>query len=172
MDIFRIVLGGLLLTLGRRLYWLFVAGFGFLFGLRLAGSLFQNAPNWVILLIGFFIALGGAVLAVTLQKIGIGLAGFFAGAYIAFSLMDGLDGDPASWYWLVYLLGGVVGAILLSMLFEWALILLSAIGGSIILVQALDLGQPWSVILYMVLLTVGVGLQAGLFRGRSRASPG
>ena len=164
MNVFRIVLGGLLVASGRRLYWLFVAGFGFLLGLRIAGSLFQNAPNWIVLGLAFIVGLLGAVLAVTLQKFGIGLAGFLAGAYIAFSLMEGFAGDAAAWYWIVYLIGGIAGAILLTAIFEWALILLSSIGGSIMLLQGLELASPWNILLFIVLLITGISLQAFVFR--------
>ena len=172
MALFRIVFGGILLAFGRRLYWLFVAGFGFLIGMRLASSLFQNAAEWIILLIALVTGVAGALLAVTLQRFGIGLAGFLAGAYIAFSLSQSLNLEAGGWAWVIYLVGGVAGAILLTVIFEWSLILLSTIGGSLITLQALDLNPPWTFILFLGLFLAGLLIQGALLRQRRTLSLG
>ena len=164
MNLFRILFGTMLLALGRRLYWLFVAGFGFLLGLRLAGSILPNSPQWFRLLLAFSAGLVGAVIAVTLQRFGIGLAGFLAGAYIAFSLLERLNADPTGWFWILYLVGGIIGAIMLMAIFEWALIILSTLGGSMLVIQGLEVGSPWSIMLFVTLFIAGIALQARVFK--------
>lgn len=166
MDLFRVILGGALIGFGRRLYWLFVAGFGFLIGLRIAGGLLQNSPQWLILLLALAAGLAGALIAVTMQRFGIGLAGFLAGAYISYSLLEGVTIDATGWSWVLYLVGGIAGAILLTVVFEWALILLSTIGGSLIAIQALDPPGPWNVLLFLGLFLLGLLLQGVLFKRR------
>jgi len=47
MDIILIILGTVLLALGRRLFWLFVGAVGFVAGLNLATHFFSDQPTWV-----------------------------------------------------------------------------------------------------------------------------
>jgi hypothetical protein len=170
MELFRIIFGGALIAFGRRLYWFFVAGFGFLIGLRLAGGILQDSPQWLILVLALAAGLAGALIAVTMQRFGIALAGFLAGAYISYSLLESAQFDVSGWSWVVYLVGGIAGAILLTVIFEWALILLSTIGGSVIAVQALELPGPWNIILFFSLFLLGLVLQGAIFKRRSTFS--
>jgi hypothetical protein len=170
MDLIRFVVGGALLASGRRLYWLFVAGFGFILGLRLAGSIFQQSPQWLILVMALVVGIAGAFIAVTLQRVGVGLAGFLAGAYIGYSLLETVSADLSGWTWVIYLVGGIAGAILLNVIFDWALILFSTIGGSLIAVQALELPAPWSFVLFFALFILGLVLQGALFKRGSTLS--
>src|SRR6266446_1724973 len=70
-----LLVGLVLLVYGRRLYWLFVAGIGFLTGLALAPRLLVGQPEWMILLVALILALIGALLAVVAQKFVVGLVG-------------------------------------------------------------------------------------------------
>ena len=60
----RVLVGLLLLVLGRRLYWLFVAGVGFLYGLKLAPVLMPEQSETVIVIVALVLALVGALVAV------------------------------------------------------------------------------------------------------------
>lgn len=165
----RLLLGAALLTLGRRLYWLFVAAVGFLLGLRAASALLQQAPDWLLLLIAAVVGLLGAGLAVVLQRFGIALAGLMAGALAANSLLASLDAGSAAWAWVVYLICGVLGAVLLSLLFDWTLIVLSSIVGAVVITETLAPAAPWDGALFFAALLVGIMLQSRAFR-RPRAS--
>ena len=79
----EIVLGGVLLVLGRKLFWLFVAGVGFAVGMFITPLLLPDASQGVTLAVAVALAVLGAVLAITVQKIAIGLVGFIAGGMIA-----------------------------------------------------------------------------------------
>ncbi|MGA9533778.1 MAG: DUF4203 domain-containing protein [Anaerolineales bacterium] len=170
MAVFRLLIGAALLTLGRRLFWLFVAGVGFVIGLRLTGTFFSGWPMWLLVLIALIAGLISAALAVLFQRIGIAVAGFIAGGYAVYSLVELFSNQDGSWLWVVYAIGGIFGAILLSVLFDWALIVLSSITGSIIVLQAIDLAMAWRGLLFFALLIVGVIFQStGQNRRRRRA---
>jgi hypothetical protein len=62
----------------------------------------------------------GAIIAIFFQKAAIVIAGFTAGGYIVLNLLDQFTGFPAQMVWLPYLIGGVVGAIVLFLVFDWA----------------------------------------------------
>src|SRR5258706_1200591 len=90
----RILAGGLLLVLGRRLFWFYVAVLGFAAGLTLASRVFHVQPEWMQLVIGIMFGIVGAILAFFFQEIAIVVAGFLAGASIPLTLMGGLTRHP------------------------------------------------------------------------------
>ncbi len=166
------ILAGLaLLTLGRRLFWLFVGLIGFAAGIVLATQ-FVQGPEWMVLIIALAAGLIGVLFALVLQQAAVALAGFIAGGYIVMSVLNGLGLDPAGTYWALYwaliIVGGIVGAALVLALFEWALIILSSLVGALLIVQTINPGALLAAILTAVLFVVGVAIQAGL---RRRAQP-
>ncbi len=62
--------------------------------------------------------------------------------------------------WLPFLIGGIIGAILVVFLFDVALIGLSALAGAALIVQTLDLDPLIGLALFVVLCIVGIGIQA------------
>lgn len=168
----QIVFGGVLLLAGRRLFWLLAAGAGFVVGLILAQSLLREQPETVALLVALVVAIAFALLAVLGQKFIIGLVGFVAGGIGLVRLLQTLGQTPAETTTLltivVFLAGGVVGAILLSKLFDLGLIILSSVIGADILVgglsQATDLAAGWETILLVGFVVLGIFVQLGLFR--------
>jgi hypothetical protein len=112
----------------------------------------------------------GALLAVVLQHVAVGLAGFVAGGYVAWNLVDMLGWELGqrslgAWEpWLVFVGGGRVFAALIGVLFEWALIVLSSITGGLLTVQGLPLPSGIQVALFAFLAAVGIVVQAVLYR--------
>ncbi len=170
MNILRILIGILVLTLGRKLFWLFVAVVGFAFGAALGTQFFQGQPDWVILVIALGAGLLGALLAVFLQQIAIAVAGVIGGGYIALILLNALGWDPGTASWLPFLIGGIIGLVLMIVLFDWALIVLSSLVGASLIVQAIQLREPVEIALFVVLIVVGIAVQASLI-GRDRSQP-
>ena len=169
----RLLVGLLLLVLGRRLYWLFVAGIGFLYGLELAPRLLPEQSETVIVIVALVLALVGALVAVVATKVVLGMIGFVAGGGIAVLLLGNLGIDRVVAL-AVYLIAGVIGAVLLLVLFDWTLIVLSSLAGASLIVMSLErlLQMPpiGGTVLVLVLAAVGALIQAGLWR-RTRPSP-
>jgi hypothetical protein len=103
---------------------------GFLAGLVYAPQLFQGQPGWVLLLIAVLAGVVGALLAVALQRIAVALAGFLIGGYLLNALLTATGVDPGGLAWLTFVVGGLAVALLVTGLFDWALILLSALTGA------------------------------------------
>ena len=164
----QIVFGAVLLTLGRKLFWLFVAGVGFAVGMFVTPLLLPDAPQGVTLAVAIALAVLGAVLAITLQKIAIGLVGFIAGGLIALWLLRVLGLDLGSMQWLVFIGGGILGALLLANLFDWGLILLSSLVGANLLVSGvgglMSLPENLLPIIFLVVFGLGVLIQARLLK--------
>ena len=102
-----------------------------------------------------------------LQKIAIGIAGFVAGGRLALAVAAAFMGNAQQYYWLTFIVGGVIGAILLLILFDWALIFLSSVVGAYLIQAVVALPPTGTAILFTVLVIVGVLIQAGTLR-RSR----
>src|SRR5512147_1159889 len=106
MTAVRIVAGALLRLLGRRLFWLFVGLMGFAAGLMLANQLLPEMPEWVRLLVAIGIGLLGALLAVFLQRLAIGVAGFLAGALAGSALANAFAAQSSVALWVGIIVGG------------------------------------------------------------------
>jgi histidinol-phosphate aminotransferase len=78
----NLLVGLILLAAGRRLFWLAVAAAGFLFGLGLAGAWLEAQSGGLAFLLALGVGLLGALVALFLQRIAIGVAGFLIGSYL------------------------------------------------------------------------------------------
>jgi hypothetical protein len=162
LPLFRLISGVLLLFLGRRLFWLFVGILGFLSGAMFAARFFANVSDWMLLLIAFVCGLIGVLLAIFLQRAAVAIAGFLAGGLFAATLMEALNFNVAPA--IPYLIGGILGAILISVLFDWALIILSSLTGAILVARSLPLESGIAHVVFVVLWILGVIVQARLLK--------
>ena len=131
----RILVGVLLLVLGRRLYWLFVAALGFLYGLELAPRLLPHPSETVVVIIALGLALVGALVAVVGTKVVLGVVGFMAGGGIAALVLQHLPIDSGLVAAGISLIAGLIGAALVLLLFDTALIVLSSRGSVYLVIR-------------------------------------
>jgi hypothetical protein len=169
-DIFGIISGILLLVAGRKLYWLFVALVGFVAGFTLANMFINTDAEWVKWLVGIGLGILGGILAIGLQKIAVGIAGFIAGGYGLVYFLDTLGVVMQDTRWLFFVAGGIVGAVLVLVLFEFALIILSSIVGSSMVSQTFDLTGWLLTAAFLLLVLVGITIQWATMRRESRTA--
>ena len=162
MTLIFIAAGVLLLFLGRKLFWLFVAVVGFLLGITYAPQLLPNQPQSVILTISLIAGLLGALLAALLQKLAVGLAGFAAGGYIAYFLLQFVAVNLGEYQWMAILAGAIISALLAGSMFDWALVLITSAAGAALISQGLNLGMPISAIVRIGLFVFGLIAQANI----------
>jgi hypothetical protein len=158
--IFGVVLGLILLVFGRKLFWLFVAITGFLVGMAVSRAFLPDQPEWVVISVGLGTGLLGALLAVFAERLAFALAGFYAGSYLALVVSQPLSWDSNSILW--FALGGVIGAVVASLIMDWAIIVLSCLVGTGAILQTLQLGQTASLIIFVLLMATGVLVQRKL----------
>jgi hypothetical protein len=168
VPIVSALIGVIILFFGRRLFWLCVAAVGFAAGVELAPQLIHEPSPLLALSLALLLGLIGALLAIFLQKIAIAIAGFLAGGKLGVAIAAAFFVQHAEYYWLTFLVGGVVGALLLLLLFDWALIVLSSVVGAHLIQTAVVLPATGNAILFVVLVLIGVVVQAGALR-RTRA---
>ena len=160
VDLLAVGLGGALLLFGRRLYWLALAAGGFVVGLGVAERVFETHDQLMQIGVGVLLGILGAVLAIVAQEVAIMIAGFFIGGLGTLWLILTLVEKPDVTMWLVVVVGAIVGVVMAKKLFEAALIVVSAIVGATLLVQALALQPPHNAWVFVALVAVGVMAQA------------
>ena len=163
-------LGMVLLAMGRRLFWLFVGVVGFIFAFDVVRRLLPQQPHNTALAIALAAGLIGALLAVSLQKIAIATAGFLAGGHLAPQVLRALGIATHLNHWVLFVIGGITGAVLMRLAFGFTLIVLSSLIGADLILQALHVKGRWFSILFVLISAAGFLFQSGLARPGHRGS--
>ena len=167
IPILSAVIGAVVLLFGRNLFWLCVAAIGFAGGVTIASHIVSEPTPLLQLTFAILLGFIGALLALFLQKLAIGLVGFIAGGRFAVGLMATFVGQYPLHYWLIFIVGGLIGTVLLLMLFDWALIFVSSLIGAHLITSAISLPPTGEILLFTALVLFGVLVQAASIRKKS-----
>ncbi|KAI8896000.1 hypothetical protein BC833DRAFT_511348, partial [Globomyces pollinis-pini] len=148
-SILSILIGALLIFSGLKVFraTLFILGFfffsnlsyGFLLRYEPAGGYSQR--SWILLLVPFVVGILGGILARTIWKFGISLAGFLGGMTVAMMILgikdEGLiENDTARLIFIIVF--GIVGVVLVNIFEKPSLIGGTSLIGSYTLFSGLD----------------------------------
>lgn len=169
LNVINLILGTALLFAGRKLFWLFVGVAGFVTGVQLATRFWQGS-DLLAIIVGLILGVIFAFLAIFLQALVIYIAGFLIGGYVftVLATMLGIDVTGAT-TWIVYIIGGIIGLILVGFLFDWAIITLSSLAGASLILQSFLPQNAVGGLIFFVLFLLGVLVQ-GSFLRRERAA--
>ena len=165
------LIGAVILFFGRKLFWLCVAAVGFAAGVEIAPHLVHEPSPLLALAVALVLGLIGALLALFLQKVAVAVLGFLAGGKLAGSIAAAFFVHYAQYSTVIFLIGGVVGAILLLALFDWALIVVSSLIGAHLIQSAIVLPASGSTIVFIGLAVLGILVQAASLRGSRGTIP-
>ncbi len=135
LNIAKGVFGGLMLFLGRDMEWLFSLGLGLLVGLKLTVLLAADSPLWMfialVLTVGFVSVLPYLVYPDSRYAVtGFLFGGYLLSEYGSDLLMAffgvGLSGST----WMIFIVGAVLGAVILGLAREWGIMLATALAGA------------------------------------------
>ena len=127
----RGIIGGVILFLGHELNFIFAAGIAALIGFRLTPHLPPQWPSWSYAAFMLTLAVIAAILTLLNERAGYFVSGFLAGGYL---LVEYFAPNVLTLPLLPFFIGGIIGALVLGFLTEWALIIVSAgIGASYVL---------------------------------------
>ena len=166
-TIVGVVLGVVILFFGRKLFWLCVAAVGFAAGLQIAPLLVNEASSVLALVIAVVFGILGALLAVFIQKIAIAVLGFLAGGKLATAIAAAFFVQHAQYSTIIFVIGGIVGAILLLAVFGWALIVVSSFIGAYLIQSAIVLPPTGLTLVFIGLAILGIFVQTVSFRRRA-----
>lgn len=155
-----------MLLAGRNIFWLFIAVIGFIVGAGLVDIWLVDQPMWLIVAAGIGVGLIGAILAIIFERVAFALAGFYAAAFLAimFAQRFGLTGAPI----VLVFVAGLVGALFVALLTDWAIILLSAAAGAAAIVSIITAAPAIEAVSFAVLATIGVLVQRTILTRRRR----
>lgn len=163
-TIVGVLLGIVILFFGRRLFWLCVAAAGFAVGVEVAPHLVNEPSPLLALVIAVVFGLLGALLAIFLQKVAIAVLGFLAGGKIGTAIAAAFFVQYAQYSTIIFVVAGIIGAILLLAVFGWALIVVSSFIGAYLIESAIVLPPTGSTLIFIGLAILGMFVQAASFR--------
>src|SRR5438046_10494731 len=163
-TIVGVIIGVVILFFGRKLFWLCVAAVGFAVGVEIAPLLVNESSSLLALLIALIFGVLGALLAFFLQKVAIAVLGFLAGGKLATAIAAAFFVQYAQYSTIIFVIGGIIGAMLLLFLFDWALIVVSSFIGAHMIQNAIVLPPSGSTIVFLGLAIVGLVVQAASLR--------
>jgi hypothetical protein len=169
LNLLNIVLGGALLIAGRKIFWLFVGAIGFVIGIEIATRFFHGS-ELIMILAGLALGVIFAGLAVFVESIAIALAGFLGGGYVLLSVATILGLDKGMLTGIAFIMGGILGVILVVLLFDWALISISSLAGAAMVVRALPIAATTAGLVYLGLFLAGVLIQGSVLRNERRVT--
>ncbi len=162
MNWLYLAAGVLLLFFGRKAMWLFVALVGFLLAARFVPEMLPGQSQSVILTLSLIAGLLGALLAVLLQKLAVGLAGLAAGAFITHTILGMTLITAGQNQWLLIVAGALIGAVLAGSLFDWAMILVTSATGAVLIYQGLNLQLSFYYIILAGVMLLGIIVQGNI----------
>ena len=161
-KLIEIVIGTALLTMGRRMFWLFVGAAGFILCSEFTIRFPIGGPEWAPLVVSLLAGFIGAILAIFVQKLAVAVGGFILGSYTLASIAFSLGIETTHWITLV--VGGVIGSLLVLAVFDWALIVLSSMAGAMLIVQSGLFEHPVNILVFLIMLSVGIAIQTHMFK--------
>ena len=162
LAILAMLIGGVSLFFGRRVYWAFVAVAGFLLGLTLGPVIMSGVdPTWQPWLT-LLLALVFAILSFMMYKVMIAISGAIGLGNLALLLAQ-----PNLPEWAVVtltILGGIIGLVVALALFDWGLMLFSSLASASLVTSGLvslfpaSAGADW--IIFLFLFVIGFTFQS------------
>lgn len=165
-DLAPLVIGVLLLFLGGRLFWFFVAALGFAAGIEYGMVFFPEASLTALLIVSLCLGIFSAVAAVGVSRVAVLSAGFVSGGYLALYLW-GLHAADTMQSFLIFCAGGVLGAMVLAWCFSAALVVLSSLVGAALITGSVNLPERAAYVALVLLSAVGFWAQT---RRRKRSA--
>lgn len=164
----QIVVGGVLLLFGRRLFWLLIGAAGFFAGVLVTDTYLavdSEALRWIV---GLAVGLLAALAAVFLKRIAVSLGGAIIAGYSVYWYL-GLTWQPLqTWQWLLVAAAAVIGFLVAQVVFDFGLIFLSSLAGATLVLENLDAAASVSRWLFLVLVVLGATAQATSLPERKR----
>lgn len=152
-------LGAVLVLFGRRLFWLMLGTLGFVLAFRLVTRFAADTPPPLTWVLAAGVGIAGAVAAIFLQRVAVGVAGFLFGGYAVFWLLEHYGVELGALEWVAVAVGAALAAALALAVLEEALMVLSSLLGAALLVGVSGLDALPAAILFLALVIVGVTFQ-------------
>ena len=161
VTLVRGIFGAILLFLGRELNFIFAGGFAVLFAFRVLPMLPASWPAWsdTAFIIGMGVLAAGIALVNT--RFGYYVSGFLGGGYF---LVEYFAPGGSNIPLIPFFVGSVIGAFIMGLFTEWALMIISSIVGAFFIVDLFTLRPEVEMMISGGLFLVGALVQVILWR--------
>ena len=153
------MIGFAVMVMGRHIFWVFIAGLGFVLGLYLSSNYYNAQFEWQVFLISSLVAVVGALLANTLQRLAGGVAGLATGWYLANLLMGYIHLNLGQLETLIPYIVGIISGALILIFFDWGVIIGSSLAGAAIVISGISFNQNVELILLIMFSLLGIAIQ-------------
>lgn len=161
MLVIRGIIGGIVLFLGRELNFLFAGAMAFLVAVRLTPMLPSQWPDWTEWAFMIGLAVIAALLTFVDDRGGFAISGFLAGGYVAAEwVTPNMLVIPV----VPFFVGAILGALILGLFTDWALIVLSSLIGGYYLTTLFRMAEMPRILITAGLIIIGAVTQAILMR--------
>jgi len=161
MPVIKGVIAGILLFLGRELNFLFAAAMAGLIGLRLTPLLPPQWPGWTDYAFIGLLALIAAAITLINERVGYFLSGLLAGGYF---LVEYYEPGVLTFPLLPFIVGAMIGSIILGIFTEWALMVVSSLIGAYYVTNLFTLSPTAEILVGSGLFIIGALTQVILMR--------
>jgi hypothetical protein len=161
MPVVRGVIAGILLFLGRELNFLFAAAMAAFIGFRLTPILPPQWPGWADYAFMGGLALLAGLITLRNERVGYFLSGFLAGGYF---VIEYFEPGRLTVPWLLFLIGGVIGSLIIGIFTEWALMVVSCLLGAYYVTNLFTLSPTAEILVGSGLFIIGALTQVILMR--------
>jgi hypothetical protein len=160
MQIARAVIGGILLFLGRELNFLFAAAMAILIGFRFTPLLPAQWPGYFDYIFLGVLAVSAAAIPTINERLGYFFSGLLAGGYfLSEYYAPGMSGLPL----LPFIVGAVIGSVVIGLLTEWALMIVSCLIGAYYVTTYFPLSSTAQILVGSGTFIIGALTQAVLW---------
>jgi len=165
MLIVRGIIGGIILFMGRELNFLFAGGMAALIGFRLTPKLPPAWPEWsdYAFIVGLAVVAAAAVIAN--ERAGYFISGFLAGGFV---LVEYFEPGVLTLPLVPFIVGGVIGALIIGVFTEWALIVVTSLIGAIYATTLFRLTPTAEILVAGGLFVIGALAQVLIMRSQKQ----
>ena len=163
MLVIRGIIGGIILFLGRELNFLFAGGMAALIGFRLTPKLPAAWPGWSDSAFIAGLAILAASIVITNERVGFFLSGFLSGGYL---LIEYFEPGVLTLPILPFVVGGVIGSLIIGVFTEWALIIVTSLIGAVYATTLFQLSPTAEILVAGGLFIIGALVQVFIMRAQ------
>jgi hypothetical protein len=166
MTMIRVAAGVAILFLGRELNFLFSAIMAALIGVYLLPLLPANWPSWSDMAFLITLAVLAAVATILDKRAGYYVSGFLIGGY---AFIEYFAPRTAGFPIVAFIVGSVIGAVLIGVFTDWAMILVSCLIGTYLIYTVLPLYGTAKTLAAAGIFIVGAIAQVIIFQSQKHS---
>jgi hypothetical protein len=159
MAILFVGIGFMMLIAGRPVYPVFVGSISFLVGTYLSNQITVFPPEWNSFFIPMLFAILGIASTMAFKRWAARVAGFIAGGIMVMNLPNAFG---TGGYWtspIIFAVAGIVSAVLLFFIFDFALIVLSSLMAVTLILSYMQVGRLDQGAMFLILALFGMIVQ-------------